>query len=132
MTTGSAGAVWSTFTVDEAVVMSPARSFAVPVSTSAAPSSMPVDCGGEHVATPDTESVQVNVAVTGELFQFAAFDVGATATVICGGVVSIFRVTVALPPSDPVTSITWVPLVRPAGVKGARYVSLGPPSIEMS
>ena len=61
---GVVGDVRSTFTVCEVVAVSPATSVAVPLSTSAVPSWKPVEAGGGHDVTPDTESLQANVAVT--------------------------------------------------------------------
>ena len=65
--------------------------------------------GGEHDLMPPLPPEQVNVMVTGELFQPAAFGGGATAAVIAGGllvtnvsdtlVVELFpALSVAVPP----------------------------------
>ena len=74
----------------------------------------------------------MNVAVTGDLRHPAAFDAGESDAVICGGVVSIFTVTVALPPPELVTFTTWEPLARPPGVNAPRYGSGGAPSSDTS
>src|SRR6185436_5942314 len=132
VTVGAAGAVRSTLTVADTVVLRPALSTAVPDSTRAAPSFWPVDCAGGHVATPATASLHVNVAVTAELRHPAAFDAGDNDAVICGGVVSTFSVTVAVPPPEPVTFTTWDPLARPPGVNAPRYGRGGAPSIDTS
>ncbi len=120
VTTGTDGAVKSTFTVSVIVVVRPAWLVDVPLRTSAPPSWVPVDCGGGHEAIPDPVSAHVYVADTPVFRHPAEFACGASAEVICGGDESIRMVTLAVPPSAAVTSITWVPSVRPAGVNGAR------------
>jgi hypothetical protein len=79
----------------------PALSTAVPV-TAVPPSLCTVDDAGQD-ATPLSWSAQVNVTVTSEWFQPAAFGVGDTCATIVGGVRSSLTraVIVAVLPLEP-------------------------------
>ena len=68
----------------EVDAVSPARSLAVPVRTRAVPSLITGRYRRRAAATPDTESLHVNVAVTGALRQPLAFAGGDSAAMIGG------------------------------------------------
>ena len=83
-----AGAVASMLSVTLADALLPTLSVAVPVTTWLAPSAETVT-GAGHVAIPDPPgSAQVNVTLTGVLFQPLAFGALSTVALIVGGVVS--------------------------------------------
>ena len=120
MTAGVDGGVRSTFTVEEDVAVRPARSVATPLRINALPSLLPVDAAGGHEATPESASAHVKVARRRCPAPTGGVGWGATAAEIVGGVASILNVTLVDPPSDAVTSMTWVPLARPPGTNGAK------------
>src|SRR5262249_49563076 len=81
------GGVLSMLTVAEAVVLFPALSVAVPVTTWLLPSAGNVTGVGQD-AIPLDASEQVKFTVALDLFQPAAFGGGATPAVLIGGVLS--------------------------------------------
>ena len=72
------GPVLSSLIVTEAVAELPATSVAVPPTIWFAPS-LVITCGGGQFAIPEVASLQVNVTVTGVLFQPAELGAGETA-----------------------------------------------------
>jgi hypothetical protein len=97
----SVGAVSSRLMFTAVVAELPALSIAVPV-TVVPPSLCTVDDAGQDVS-PLSWSAQVNVTVTSEWFQPAAFGVGDTCATIVGGVRSSLTcaVIVAVLPLEP-------------------------------
>jgi len=85
------GGVRSILIVSAALAVFPALSVQVAV-TGVVPSVESVMGEGFPVA-PESASVQVNVTVTGDLFQPAALGSGEGEAVMTGGVLSIFRIT---------------------------------------
>ena len=66
---------------------------------------MVTTCGVGQLAIPDSESAQVNVTVTAELFQPAEFGDGDALALIVGAVLSMLSVMFALAVL-PATSVT--------------------------
>ena len=89
------GAVRSTLTVTDVVVVFPALSVAVPCTIWLAPSD-DTTFGGEHEAMPDRSSAQTNVTVAFWVSQPAALDAGVTEATIVGAVLSMLSVTFAV------------------------------------
>jgi hypothetical protein len=89
------GGVLSSLMLTDVLATLPALSMAVPETDWLTPSVVTV-CGGGQVATPEDESVQLNVTVGLLLFQPAAFGTGDTTAVIAGDVWSTLTVTEVL------------------------------------
>src|SRR5579862_4786413 len=110
------GGVKSMFRESDALRLFPALSTAVAVTCWPAPS-LGITSAAGQVATPEAESEQVNVTVTGALFQPLEFGAGEAAAVICGAVLSMLTLvlTVAILPA---TSTATAPIVwfRPSVV----------------
>ena len=98
------GAVCSRFTFAEAVAVFPATSVAVPETGWFAPSvEMSVDEGQD--ATPESESLQVKLTVTGLISHPLLFGAGEIFGIRVGGVLSSLITTVAVAVA-PATSVT--------------------------
>ena len=125
----TSGGVWSRLTIAVAVAVFPALSVAMPRACWSAPSTAMVT-GAVQSATPLSASAQLNVTVTGWLFQPFGLGTGSRVDVIVGGSVSSFTVVEALAvlparsdasaltelgPSTKVTSQLKVPTSNVAG-----------------
>ena len=98
------GRACSRLTVAEVLAAFPATSVAVPEIDWLAPLVETVVALG-HTATPDNESLQIKVTVTGTVSHPAEFGVGERLAVIVGGVLSSLMTTVAVfvPPAASIT-----------------------------
>src|SRR5215831_484278 len=95
-----AGTDLSMLSVTEAVLVLPARSDAVPVTTCPRPSVFTC-CGGVQLARPVCASAHANCTWTSVLFQPAALGGGVALAVMVGGVVSMSAPEMATDKCDP-------------------------------